>query len=213
VKRRALTAFLYLVQPLARLLGRLPHGLTVWRRHPADDYSFPRPWAADIWATGYHSGEALLQTIEVEQRVQGIVALRGNAFDRWDLEISGGMFGAARLSMALENHGSGRQLLRVRSWPRCSMAGSVLSVVCGGLSLSAALDGALAACAVLGAVAVLLILRTVEECAFGSFAFLQAIKNIEKVEKNRSKVTTCTASTRSAAPNCVPSTTNELQPG
>ncbi len=213
VKRRTLTAFLYLIQPLARLFGRLPHGLTIWRRHPADDYSFPRPWTADIWATGYHSVEALLQTIEVEQRVQGIVALRGNAFDRWDLEVSGGMFGAARLSMALENHGSGRQLLRVRSWPRCSMAGSILSVVCGSLSLSAALDGALAACAVLGAVALLLILRTVEECAFGSFAFLQAIKNIEKVEKNRRKETTCAAPARSGAPSYEKSNINELQHG
>src|SRR6266436_2719782 len=183
-KRRALTAVLYWMHPLARLYGRLRYGLTLWRRHPADDYSFPHPWTADIWATGYQSVEARLQGIEVEQRVQGIVAVRGNAFDRWDLEVRGGMFGAARLSMALENHGSGRQLLRVRSWPKCSMAGSVLSVVCGGLSLSAALDGALAACAVLGAVALLLILRTVEECAFGSFAFLQAIKNIEKAEKD-----------------------------
>jgi GT2 family glycosyltransferase len=185
VKRRALTAFLYLLQPLARLLGRLPHGLTLWRRHPGDDYSFPRPWTADIWATGYQTVEARLQAIEVEQRVQGIVALRGNEYDRWDLEVSGGMFAGARLSMALENHGSGRQLLRVRSWPRCSMTGVVLSVLCGILSISAALDGALTACAVLGGVALLLILRTVEECAFGSFAFLQAIKNIEKAEKGR----------------------------
>src|SRR5258708_4490510 len=81
---------------------------------------------------------AWLKTIDAEQRVKGVVALGVYAFDRWALEIRGGMFGAARLSMALENHGSGRQLLRVRSWPRCSMAGSVLSVVCGGLSLSAA---------------------------------------------------------------------------
>jgi len=213
VKRRTLTAFLYLIQPLARLFGRLPHGLTIWRRHPADDYSFPHPWTADIWATGYHSVEALLQTIEVEQRVQGIVALRGQCVRPVGPRGQWRHVRRRSLSMALENHGSGRQLLRVRSWPRCSMGGSVLSVVCGGLSISAALDGALAACAVLGAVALLLILRTVEECAFGSFAFLQAIKNIEKVEKNRRKETTCAAPARSGAPSYVKSNINELQHG
>ena len=182
-KRRALTAFLYLMQPLARLYGRIRHGLTLWRRQPADNYTFPYRWTADIWANGYQSGEARLQTIEVEQRVQGIVALRGSAFDRWDLEVGGGMFGSARLSMAVENHGSGRQLLRIRCWPRCSTTAAAFTICFGALALAAALDGALATCALLGATALWLTLRTIQECAFGTAAFLQAVRKIERTEK------------------------------
>src|SRR5207249_12219416 len=33
---------------------------------------------------------------------------------------SGGPLGSARMFAAVEYHGDGRQLLRIRSWPRCS---------------------------------------------------------------------------------------------
>jgi GT2 family glycosyltransferase len=182
-KRRLLTAFLYLIQPLARLRGRLRHGLTLWRRRPAAGYSFPRPWTADIWVAGYESVEARLRAIELEQRMLGVVAFRGGNFDRWDLQISGGIFGSTRLAVALENHGSGRQLLRVRSWSRCSLIGLLLIGCFGALALSAALDGMLTACAVLGLISLLLLLRMIQECAFGTAAFLQAIRKIEQREK------------------------------
>ena len=182
-QRRAVTALLYLVQPLARLCGRLRHGLTLWRRQPADDYSFPRAWTANIWASGYQSVEARLQAIEVEQRVQGTVALHGSAFDRWDLQVTGGMFGAARLSMAVENHCSGRQLLRFRSWPRCSLLAGASMVCLWGLALAAAWKGPLVICALLGSVGLWLTLRTIRECAFGTAAFLRAVRKIEQAEK------------------------------
>jgi glycosyltransferase involved in cell wall biosynthesis len=182
-QRRALTSFLYLVQPLARLCGRLRHGLTVWRRHPLSGYCFPSPWTADIWAQGFQNVEARLQAIEVEQRVMGVVAVRGSPFDRWDLEVSGGMCGATRLSLGAENHSSGRQLLRVRCWPRCSFLAGAFSVCFGTLAFAAAVDGAVGTCALLGSVASALILRTVQECAFGNTAFLKAIRKIERIEE------------------------------
>src|SRR5207247_11344961 len=39
---RALTTFLYLGQPLARIIGRLRHGLTPWRRRRTR-LAFPKP--------------------------------------------------------------------------------------------------------------------------------------------------------------------------
>jgi O-antigen biosynthesis protein len=182
-KRRLVTGFLHLLQPLARLCGRLRHGLTLWRRQPAGGYSFPREWTADIWTSQSQTADARLQAIEVDQRMQGVVALRGGNYDSWDLEISGGVFGSTRMALAVEHHGSGRQLLRVHSWPRWSVGSVLLSSLFGVLAFWAALNGALIACAVLGAMALLLVLRSIQECAVGTAAFLQAIKKIEEREK------------------------------
>jgi hypothetical protein len=55
--------------------------------------------------------------------------------------------------------------------------------VIGGLALGAALQGALAACALLGAAALTLVLRSIQECAVGTAGFLKAIRKIEQAEK------------------------------
>ncbi|MGB2690800.1 MAG: glycosyltransferase, partial [Desulfobacterales bacterium] len=43
LKLRLLTGFLHIIQPMARLCGRLRHGLTPWRRRGSSHYAFPRP--------------------------------------------------------------------------------------------------------------------------------------------------------------------------
>ncbi len=182
-KRRLLTACLFLAQPLARLFGRLRHGLTLWRRHPPSGWRFPRPWTADIWTERAVPVEARLQRIETEQREEGTATRRGGDFDRWDLQVSGGVFGAARLSLAVDYHGSGRQLLRIRCWPHCSGTGFTLIVLSAGLAVGATVSGALAASAVLDFVTFLLLVRTVHECAFGTAVFLNAVRRIEAEEK------------------------------
>jgi hypothetical protein len=59
--------------------------------------------------------------------------MRGGAFDRWDLEVLGGALGAVRVRTAIEEHGGGRQLLRVRAWPRVprpvAVAGALVAVL------------------------------------------------------------------------------------
>ena len=109
--------------------------------------------------------------------------MRGSEFDRWDLEVRGGMFGSARLAMAVEPHGSGRQLLRIRCWPRCGWSAFVLVMVLGGLALGALLEGAWAVGVILDGSILLLTLRISHECSFGTGAFLSAVKEIERMEK------------------------------
>ena len=53
-------------------------------------------------------------------RTAGRRVARGSAWDRWDLEVSGGLLGGARVRMAVEEHGAGRQLIRFNAWPRWS---------------------------------------------------------------------------------------------
>ena len=42
----------------------------------------------------------------------GVTVRRGNAHEVWDLEVIGGLLASARLLMAVEDHGSGTQLLQ-----------------------------------------------------------------------------------------------------
>jgi len=66
----------------------------------------------------------------------------GGDYDEWDLELRGGLLGAARTLMAIEEHGSGRQMVRFRVWPKLSLTGVVLGALCVLLASGAALDGA-----------------------------------------------------------------------
>ena len=161
---RGLTAFLHLLQPLARLYGRLRWGLTPWRRRGASGPALPRPQQFVIWSEQWQSAEARLRDVETTLRAEGVVAPRGGDYDRWDLEVRGGLLGAARLRMVIEEHGSGKQLVRFRVWPRCSRLGVALNLLFAMLAAGAALHQAGIAFVITCGTALLLGLRTFGEC-------------------------------------------------
>ena len=83
-----------------------------------------------------------MQTM-MERLQQATVAVRtGEDFDDWDLELRGGFLGGVRTLMAIEEHGSGRQMVRFRVWPKFSLTGMVLGALCVVLAGAAALDNA-----------------------------------------------------------------------
>ena len=172
---RSLTAFLHLLQPVARLRGRLEHGLTPWRRRGAVGLAFPRPRAFRLWTERWQAAEDRLRGVEKAVQATGGVVRCGGGYDPWDLEVRGGLLGAGRLIMAVEEHGGGRQLVRLRAWPTCSPAALVLSLGLGALCAGAATQGAWAASLVLGASALLSFARTSLECARAMGTLLRAL--------------------------------------
>ena len=90
--------------------------------------------------------------------------------------MRGGFFGAARLLVAVEEHGGGRQLVRLRSWPVVRLRGPVLALGFAVFALAAALDHAWVAAAVLGLGAFLPALRTLEQCTTGVATITQALR-------------------------------------
>jgi hypothetical protein len=183
MKLRLLIACLHVLQPLARLCGRLRHGLTVCRQRTVAGLALPRPWLANIWCARCLPVDERLLSVEANLREQGVVALRGGEFDQWDLEVRRSLLGAARMFVGVEYHGDGRQLLRIRSWPRCPAAGLTLTLLFAALSLGAAIDQAWQAFYVLSTVAVLLTLLTAHECAAATAGFLNAVRKLEREEK------------------------------
>jgi hypothetical protein len=101
---------------------------------------------------------------------------RGGDYDRWDLEVGRGILGGARTRLVAEEHGRGRQLVRVRAWPRCSAKGLVITLVYVTLSLLAAHASAWGVAAALGAVVLGLALRAGQECGAATDAVLQALE-------------------------------------
>ncbi len=164
--RRLLTGALHLLQPLARLRGRLKEGLTPWRCRGTLRPAAPlRAVRTSIWSERWQAPDARLRSIEATLRATGACVLRGGAHDRWDLEVRGGFFGTARMLMGVEEHGGGRQLVRLRCWPNIPIRGPLLSVALAALALGAVHDHAWVAAALLGAGALLPVLKALEESA------------------------------------------------
>ena len=133
--RHALTAFLHLLQPVARLIGRIQHGLVPWRRRGPDQKRWRFSTESRSWRETWKSSDARLEALHTALRDSGAVAWRGGDWDAWDIAVRGGFLGEARLQMAVEEHGGGRQLLRLRTWAR--VPGPALVVVAGLAALGA----------------------------------------------------------------------------
>jgi hypothetical protein len=124
---RAVVILLHLLQPAARQIGRTREGLTPWRSRGVRGFAFPRGRTCTYWSERWRGPEKRLTDLESELLNQSAVVIRGGNFDRWDLELRGGMFGGARLRMTSEEHGNGNQLLRFRLWPRVRPAALLLA--------------------------------------------------------------------------------------
>jgi GT2 family glycosyltransferase len=141
-RRLFVTGMLHLLQPIARLKGRLEHGLTPWRA---------RARVSPTWrltATRNLRSSVTLSPRAWRERIAGLagedqmVVREGEDRDDWDLEVSGGLLGSARMLLAIDDDQTGGQALRVRSWMRVPRAGFIASCVGIVLAAMAAQQGA-----------------------------------------------------------------------
>jgi GT2 family glycosyltransferase len=160
----ALTSLLHLLQPLARLRGRLRSALTPWRRHGPGGFAFPRPRTWSLWTEHWQSAETRLLGLETLLRLDGRLVSRGGDYDGWDVEVRAGGLSAVRVLLTIEEHGQGRQMVRFRAWPRFQPAILVLVTALATGALLALLDHALGTTVVLGAAAAALAVSSLLEC-------------------------------------------------
>jgi O-antigen biosynthesis protein len=153
---RSVTALLHLMQPLARLLGRVQWGLTPWRSPQPAGPLLRLQKSLAIWSETWQSPAQRLHALETGIRELGAVVHRGGDFDSWDLQIRGGLLGSAHLQMAVEEHGQGRQLIRLRLWPSHWRVSFALALPLAALSAGAALARAWTACGAMALSALLI---------------------------------------------------------
>ena len=175
LKFRGLLMLLYLMQPLARLSGRVRHGLTPWRQRGPARHKLPRPESANIWSEQWRAADEWLKRVESQLSTRGLLVARGDPFGRWDLEARGGLLGAVRTLMTIEEHGAGRQLVRFRWWPRPAPVGVAVAAGLAVLAGVAAQDQAWISCGVLAIGSFVLATRIFQECAAASEALADAL--------------------------------------
>jgi O-antigen biosynthesis protein len=171
---------LHLLQPVARLTGRRTAHPMRWRRNRMRALMLPIPRTLAVWCEEWSSATQRLHGLEAKMQAHGDTVLRGGAFERWDLHLKIGWLGGARLRMAVEEHGEGRQLLRFRVWPRWSIATlstvPVLLALCG----VALADGSAALAALTGLAAVAIAGRGLVEASAGLGAGLRTAQQLEE---------------------------------
>ncbi|HWQ93426.1 MAG TPA: hypothetical protein VN673_17280 [Clostridia bacterium] len=176
---RCLVGWLHLLQPLARLYGRMGSGLTPWRRLPARSLGFPGWRHVTIWSESWRPAMAWLESVEKSLQTPGAVVSRGGAFDRWDLELRGGALGSVRMRTALEEHGQGKQLLRVCIWPHWAWPGLLITIVCGAVAVAAARDQAWPATIVFASTALCCLVATIEEWCIATGMMLRVLRGVK----------------------------------
>jgi glycosyltransferase involved in cell wall biosynthesis len=183
LRLRGLTAALYLLQPLARMEGRMAGSLTPWRRRGARGAIEP-PWprSAELWSEKWNPPERHVEALMAALAVDGSVAVAGGDWDRWDLQVRGGSLGGVRVRTATEEHGAGRQLVRVRWWPYVSRAARLLGVLAVVLVVAALASKALRPAGVLGLVALFALVRVAYECGAASHAVARAVAEPTEAE-------------------------------
>lgn len=175
IKMWALTAALNLIQPAARLCGRMRYGLTPWRRRGVRGFAIPTPRTFVIWSEKWQAYDSRLQSLEAYLRHRGAVVLRGGEYDRWDLELRGSALGAVRIHTTTEEHGGGKQLVRVRVWPVCSPRGGTLGLIAAALATWAAFEQNWLACAIFAFPAVAWAMRTFTDCASATATTMRSV--------------------------------------
>ncbi len=179
VKRWSVTFLMHLMQPAARLIGRLQHGLTPWRRRaPAVEVTAAA--TRTLWSERWFPTEAWIARLEAAARRGGAVVMRGGDFDPWDLHFRGGLFGWARTHITTEEHGGGKQLLRLHARTRPPRPALALALGLGLLALFAFIDHAWLAAAVLGCAASTLGVLMVRDCAASRLSCAHAVEALKR---------------------------------
>jgi GT2 family glycosyltransferase len=158
-----LVAALHLLQPAVRLWGRLSNSSALWPPR-LGGWKVPRWRSLSHWSETWRAVDRWLSVLESKLRLSRAVVRRGGDFDRWDLEVWYRLFGGVRLRAVVEEHGGGKQLVRIRVWPRVSRLSALSAAVFAALAVAAGFAGAWLVCGALATWCVALFARMASEC-------------------------------------------------
>src|SRR5690606_18842020 len=162
-----------------RLYGRsLRAEATSWRRRPRA-FRWPAAQRFACWSESWRPPEAWVGALESALRGLELPVLRGGAFDDWDLEVRAGRACVLRLRVAVEEHGHGRQLVRVRAWPPRSPRRVAALLALAALAAVAFAGGAPLAAAAFGGAALRLAAAAVWQRGAALAAVRDAVRGLE----------------------------------
>jgi hypothetical protein len=154
LKYWGLITLLHMIQPIARLYGRIKHGLTPWRKRGYDWADIKSLFFSNntqmYWSETWKSNEEWLTLIERNLTNVGNRVKRSGSFDAWDLQVNSGLFSSARGILTVEEHGGGKQYVKFKSWIKFSIIGLCFIALLAFISILALLDKAFPVVLILG---------------------------------------------------------------
>ena len=124
IRYKLMIPFLHAIQPIARLNGRIRHGLTPWRKRGVSlKHKFIivlRPTIFLHWSEQWKPAEEWLTAIEDNLVSMKTRVRRGGEFDRWDFLVRNGLFSKSWGLLTIEEHGAQKQYLKFKCWSKFS---------------------------------------------------------------------------------------------
>ena len=121
-----------------------------------------------------------LLDIESALRPNCMSVVRGGEYDRWDINVRVGPLAAARLRLAVEEHGHGSQFVCARVWPRFSRGAGVAIALLIAFYANALAEGDGLSALILGSSVLVLALRATAECSAAMTAVVDAVERHER---------------------------------
>ncbi len=183
----SLTTMLHVIQPAARLYGRIAHGLTPWRVRGSGLYGLNTLFLYKVshtyWSEKWKSNVDWLTEIEYNLIQSRARVRRGGNLDQWDLQVSCGFFSSCRGLLTVEEHGAGKQLLRFDCHTHYLKSGIVLSFLFALLAILAAMDSSFIASCILGLIAMILAVSYFTSRARGMHDLSNAFSSLSSAEQ------------------------------
>ena len=171
---QSLVVWLHLLQPAARLLGRVRHGMGPWSWRGLTRRT-PLPYVISLWSERWETVESRLSQLDSILKKSGAPVIHGGDFDPWDLTICGGLFGSIRIVAMVEEHGDGKQLCRFRAWPKAPYAAVAVVLALITAAGLAVLDRAVVAGPLLAVLAVVVGFLIYVDCALAMSQWRDAV--------------------------------------
>jgi O-antigen biosynthesis protein len=172
----AVTWSMHLLQPMARLYGRIRHGLIAFRRRAPMRFAVPHARQSAFFTHCWIDPIERLHMVQRRLEASKIGFQPGGDYDSWDFDVYGGSLAGARGLMAIEDQGSGTQYVRARTWPKWRPLAVIPVVIFSAISAIAFLQGAATVAAVFVSIALFVIVRTLSEAASAQVAILDALE-------------------------------------
>src|SRR5207245_11383448 len=150
---------IHVLRRLMGLYGRSTGGVTPWWRCRTKTEIQFRASTLSMWWDERESLETSLESLQRKLRGANAVVRAGEDYDRWDLEVRGGLFGGGRLLAAVEEHAPGKQFLHFRITPKYYAFALLLSAVSTVMSILAGFSGVWIPSGLWAVIACLLALR------------------------------------------------------
>jgi GT2 family glycosyltransferase len=176
LKLRARTTWLHLLQPWARLRGRIEHGIGPWRKAGAIRFGSALPKTRSFWSEAWAAPEDRLSEIASGMSL-GSHVIQGGDFDTFDITVVGNVYGSVRVRAMCEEHGAGKQIIRFRTWPRSAAPALGVALVLAALATGAGLDRAWLASLVLGGGALALAYLVASGCSAAAARWSLAVES------------------------------------